>query len=175
MRRHPVICQDISSRYRPVTWCDRTTVDVVTVIDRFANWQHSPLDWTKPPYEACSPNLDTIETYLVDRWGGMSLGCHANRPVRSGGSVSSHSYGAALDWRYEDPGPGRDLMLSEVLPWILDNSDELGVQAVHDYYGSRIWRPPGHSGRPVAPSPECGWRKQSPSGNMGGAWASTLR
>ncbi len=138
----------------------------MTVINKFHNWQRCGWNWRKPPYESCAPNLISIKDYLVQRWGGQSVGCHVNREVRSGGSVSSHAFGAALDWRYQNPGPCRDTMLNEVLPFLIGQSAELGVQSLHDYVGCRIWRPPGHSGRPPGGA---GWQKQrkSKKGNMG--------
>jgi hypothetical protein len=62
-------------------------------------------------------------------------------------------------------------MLDEVLPRLLNDSLELGIQAIHDYVGCRIWRPPGLSGRPSQISPECGWRDQTPGSQMGQSWA----
>ena len=65
--------------------------------------------------------------------------------------------------------------MDEVLPFLIDNSLELGIQALHDYVGDRIWRPPGCSDRPTAPSPECGWRTQGGSGGqMGQTWATWI-
>ena len=141
----------------------------MAVIDKFASWQTRPGDeWKRAPFESCSPNLELLNAHLANEYGGQSLGCHANRDVRSGGSVSSHAYGAAFDWRYENPGPGRAVLLNVIMPWLIANSSELGVQAIHDYAGSRIWRPPGHSSRSVNGD---GWKAQPKSGNMGASWA----
>ena len=106
----------------------------------------------------CSPNLVQLKTYLIDFHGGQSLGCYVERPIRGGTTRSIHWYGAALDWRYENPGPGRPWLVGYGLPWLIDNSMELGIQSIHDYVGARIW----HAGR--------GWRA-STSANMGDTWA----
>jgi hypothetical protein len=136
---------------------------------KFQSWQTRPGDdWLRPPFESCSPNLLLLRDHLVDGFGGQDLGCHGNRDVRDGGSISSHAYGAAFDWRYQNPGPGRTVLLYEIIPFLIANSAELGIQAIHDYAGCRIWRPPGTSGRPVIG--DC-WKKQRKSGNMGAAWA----
>lgn len=144
----------------------------MTVQDQFTSWQTSP---KKPDPKRCSPICGSWFNYLRIHWGGQHLGCYAARPVRGGTSLSSHGSGAAIDWRYENPGCGRQEMLNECMPFLINNSKELGIQAIHDYRGCRIWRPPGCSGRATTPSPECGWKQQKPSsGGMGQSWASWL-
>lgn len=136
---------------------------------KFTSWQtRRGDDWRRPPFESCSPNLLLIRDHLVTEHGGEYLGCHGNRDVRDGGSISSHAYGAAFDWRYQNPGPGRTVLLAEIIPFLIAHSAELGIQAIHDYAGCRIWRPPGTSGRSANGD---GWRKQRKKGNMGAAWA----
>lgn len=125
----------------------------------------------QPDPRRCSPINTTWNAYLLNRWGGQNLGCYAARPVVGGSSPSTHGSGAANDWRYQDPGIGRSRMLNEVMPWLINNSRELGLQAIHDYVGCRIWRPPGTSGRPSQPSPDSGWRQQTPGSQMGQSWA----
>lgn len=132
----------------------------MAVATQFHNWQSSPM---QPNPSRCSPFLVNLRDWLIHNWGGQNLGCWADRPVREGTSPSSHASGAALDWRYENPGIGRARMLNEIMPTLLNMSAELAVNAVHDYAGMRIWRPPGTSGRPTSPSPECGWRPNSGS------------
>jgi len=124
-----------------------------------------------PDPKRCSPLLVTLGKYLRDRWGGQDLGCYVPRPVVGGSKPSDHASGAAHDWRYQDPGMGRSRMLNEAMPWLINNSLELGIQAVHDYVGCRIWRPPAQSGRPAQVSPDCGWRQQTPGSQMGQPWA----
>lgn len=128
----------------------------MTVNQTFFNWQTCGLDWNKAPYEQPSPNLLALLEHLRAIWGGISLGIEGDRPIRAGQSPSSHSYGAALDWRWQAPTPGapgrwitRAQLDADVLPWLINNSHELGVQAIHD--AGRIWR----SARP-APA-RSGW------------------
>lgn len=141
----------------------------MTIQRRFFEWSKSGLDWSKPPYEACSPNLLALRAHLDATWpGGQYLGCQGNRDIRAGGTVSTHSYGAAFDWRYPDASA------NAVIVFLIANSAELGVDAIHDYLRSRIW----HAGR----TPDLGdaytawWRPQTPStvNGMGQAWANYL-
>lgn len=129
---------------------------------KFFNWQSS-----KPgtPYTRASPNLTSLLKYLNERYSGQSLGIYSNRPITAGTSPSSHAFGAAVDWRYQNPGPGRQTMTGEILPFLIDHSQELGIQAIHDYFGCQVWR----AGR--------GWaaqRKGSHGGSMGASWATWL-
>lgn len=131
----------------------------MTLMTKFFNWQLS-----KPgsPYTKSSPNLLSLRKYLVEKHGGQSLGIYGNRAVTGGKSPSSHAFGAAMDWRYQGPGPGRAKLVNEVIPFLIDNSQELGIQAIHDYFGCQVWR----AGR--------GWaaqRKRSHGGSMGASWA----
>jgi hypothetical protein len=137
----------------------------MTVATEFYNWQRSRLDSTRAPWNTCAPALVAIETYLVAKWGGKRLGCHQERDIIGGGSLSSHAFGAALDWRYSDPGVGRREMLNTVLPFLINNSKELGIQAIHDYVGCRIWRANRSS------DSDGGWKDQPKSGQMGQEWA----
>jgi hypothetical protein len=137
----------------------------VTVATDFFDWQRSGLNPKRAPWTKCSPALVAIEEYLVEKWGGKRLGCHDDRSIRDGDSISSHAFGAALDWRYSDPGPGRKVLLSDIIPFLIENSKELGVQAIHDYVGCRIWR----CNR--ANDSNGGWKEQPKAGQMGQAWA----
>lgn len=135
----------------------------MTVMDRFHSWQTNP---KTPDPRRCSPWNLAMMTYLRGRWGGADLGCYAVRSVRGGTAISSHASGSACDWRYASPGPGRDVLLREVLPWLIGNSKELGLDALHDYAGDRIWRPPAYRGGGD------GWKKQYGSGGqMGASWS----
>lgn len=102
-------------------------------------------DWNAPAYEVPSPNLLAIRDYLINRWGGVSLGIHGNRPVRGGETPSEHAYGAALDWRWAFHNSyamnrfiTREVLDSEVLPFLIDNSLELHIQGINDE--RRTWR-----------------------------------
>lgn len=134
-------------------------------------------DWQKATaadglrFRKPSPNLVAINDYLCKRWGGSNVGIFVKRPIRGGVSPSSHSFGAALDWRYGDTVGNRHKVETDVLPWLIENSHELGVQAIHDYYGCRVWK----SVR--VPASQRGWRTQtagSQGGAMGAAWAKWL-
>lgn len=123
-------------------------------------WSSVPLG---APYNRCSPNLLAVQRHLLDAAGGQPLGCYGVRPITGGSSPSTHSWGAALDWRYGNVGGGhveigRDAFLSFVLPWLLGNADALGIQQIHNYRDASIWR----TGR--------GWKPNDGPG-MGAAWA----
>lgn len=137
----------------------------MTVQTEFFDYQdHSP------QYSEASPNLNAIYAYLRKEFGGWSLGIYNRRRV--GGPTSSwstHASGAALDYRYAAHSslpdikfPGRTRLVNRILPFLVNNSLELGIQAIHDYDGLRTWRPPGTSGRPINGD---GWRNSS-----GGDW-----
>jgi hypothetical protein len=137
----------------------------VTVNDtEFTNWQDGRQPG--PPLTTCSPALVSLDTYLQKRWGGSNLGCLGSRAVRGGSTWSSHAFGAARDWRYENPGPGRAVLLDEVIPFLIANSAELGIQAIHDYKGGRIWRSNRGDGKGAY------WKDQPKSSTgMGQTWA----
>lgn len=114
----------------------------------YHNWQ---ADKPSDTYTTCSPNLVELRKYLEQRWGLTNLGCYGRRPIRGGTSWSSHSFGAAHDYSYRN-GPDRSVIESEVIPWLLDNFELLGIQRVHDYWARRYW----HVGR--------GWINRPPGG-----------
>lgn len=101
----------------------------------------------------CAPICTTWANELLSRWGG-EIGCYEERLIPGTDRWSTHASGAAIDWSYSD----RNVVINEVLPLFINKSEELGVQAVHDEGFDRIWRPPGTNGRPLQPSPECGWK-----------------
>jgi hypothetical protein len=110
---------------------------VTTIETEHYNWQrHQPAP--DPRYARLSPNLDAIGDELAKRWGMTDLGGYGWRPIRGGTAPSSHGFGAATDRRYFELGRAR--ALSEVLPWLIRNSRALHLQAIHDYFGCRIWR-----------------------------------
>lgn len=134
----------------------------MALMTKFFNWQSS-----KPgaPYTKSSPNLIALRKYLIEKYGGQSLGIYGNRSITGGRSPSSHAFGAAMDWRYQNPGPGRQVLTGEIIPFLINHSLELGIQAVHDYFGCQVWR----AGR--------GWaaqRKGSHGGSMGAGWATWI-
>jgi len=146
----------------------------VTIQTEFYNWQNSDLDWSKPPWNDCSVNLIELDKYMRWVWGGRWLGCHLDRSIIDGSTPSSHAYGSGYDWgwdRMSHSGPGRTVVDEIIIPWLIAHSRELGLQAIHDYQRSRIWRPPGTSGRPADGD---GWRIQPKGSQMGQDWARWL-
>ena len=139
----------------------------MTVAREFYDWARSGLTPGASPYNKCAPALTAINKYLMDRYGGQSLGCFNVRDIKGTSVPSTHSWGAARDWRYADPGPGRRVAEQEILSFLIGHSKELGIQAIHDYVKSRIWRASWVSAssdgwRDVTPNPEKG---------MGASWA----
>jgi len=88
--------------------------------------------------------------YVNERWGLTNLGCYGKRPIRGGTTWSSHAFGAAQDMSYRE-GPDRDVIVNQVIPFLVHNAAALGIQRVHDYIAKRYWqvgkgwigRPPG--------------------------------
>lgn len=131
--------------------------------DNFYSWQR-PDKKDYKQFKTASPNILAIKDAVQKRWGGTNLGIYGEREIRSGGYPSTHSFGAAWDWRYKTRAEG-----VAVIKWLVANSKELGIQAVHDYYGCTIWR--SHREAPA----ERGWLKQKPdSSGMGAKWAGWL-
>jgi hypothetical protein len=133
----------------------------MTVNQNYYDWQHH-LPAPDPLYAKCSPNIVIVTAYMSKRWSMTSIGCYGWRPIRGGTLPSSHGFGAAQDHSYATVG--RVVAVQEILPWLIDNSKELGISAIHDYFGCRIW----HAGR--------GWKDQTPasqggSQGMGTTWA----
>lgn len=142
----------------------------MTIQRTFFNWEASGINWDAPPYESCSPNLTTLKNHLISVWGGKSLGCHVDRNIVGGSRVSTHSYGAALDWSY---GGNRVKTTIVTIPWLIQNSAELGIDAIHDYVGDRIWR----AGRTsdIRDAHSLWWKDQNGAGSqMGESWATWL-
>ena len=114
----------------------------------YTNWH----DGRKPgaPWNGASPNLRAVLAYCEARWGLVDLGCYGVRPIRGGTRWSAHAFGAAQDMGYRN-GPSREVIESEVIPFLLEHADALGIQRVHDYMARRYWqtgkgwigRPPG--------------------------------
>lgn len=115
-------------------------------------------DWRSPPFTTCSPNLSSLLRFLVETWGGASLGCHNDRSVAGSSTMSSHAWGAALDWSYMNGRfVGRTKAITVVAPWLVAHSKELGINTIHDYITQSMWKP------------LVGWRSAS-IGSNGGTW-----
>ncbi len=85
--------------------------------------------------------MQELRRYVRSRWGGADLGILAKPPraVRAGDTPSLHNWGIAWDWRWQDPGPGRQVA-DAVIEFCIANAEVLGIQAVHDYQGTRFWK-----------------------------------
>lgn len=142
----------------------------MTFARSFVSWPTSGVPLRQ--YSKCSPNLLEVLHAVRGRWPvTKSLGCYGVRRVRGGSTESTHSWGAAID--ISMAGLDRSVVTDDVLPWLVGWSDELGVQAVHDYIGCRIWR----AGRTPNEADACTtwWRAQRPdSSGMGSNWATHL-
>jgi hypothetical protein len=127
-----------------------------------------------PPaaHSSASPNLLMLLAELQRRWPEFdNLGCFGLRPIRGGTAPSSHCYGAAIDCGY--PASFDETVSATVCAWIVARSEEMHVDAIHDYRRSRIWR----AGRSdVANACTTWWRAQRPDPvtGMGQAWANHL-
>lgn len=131
----------------------------MTVARTLTNWQQLPASKLKN-YPKASPALVAIRTFVLAVFGGANLGLYGVRETRHGGSLSSHAFGAAWDWSYRGAGRAKAV---ELIEWLIANSAELGVQAIHDYQAGRIW----HAGR--------GWKPQPTDRyGMGQAWGDWL-
>ena len=133
----------------------------------FFDWQNASFPPGVAPYNTLSPNLIAVRHELETHHGGTRLGGYGVRPVRNGTKPSSHGYGAAINHRIEP----RDRLL-EAVEWLIDDHVKLGVQAIHDYFGSRIWHANRYPGQTYA-----GWwrpQRPNPKNGMGQAWATYL-
>jgi hypothetical protein len=124
----------------------------------YHHWQNDHVG--QPPFTKASPNLQALLRYLIATFGGQGHGIYGVRPIRGGTAPSTHSYGAALDWRYRNVGAGRRNVadIEAVIGWLIANSEELGVQMIIDYEGGRIWK----TGR--------GWKDRAEGKTPGNAW-----
>ena len=146
----------------------------MTVASKTRNWQKQPVGKPAPPHgPPAAASLFPLREYLIERWGGQNLSTPnmwQDRPIVGGTAPSSHR-GAAFDWRYmaadgsRGPGPGRDTLLREVIPFLIEHSLELNVQQIHDYVGCTIWKAERAGNRTTA-----GRRSQRGS-QMGQPWA----
>jgi hypothetical protein len=138
----------------------------MAVAKEFTDWQKKRTsDLAKFPRSA--PALTSLRDYLVPTFGGADNGIYGVRKIRgSSRSRSSHSFGAAMDYSYR--GLSREVA-DRVIEFLINNSEELGVQAIHDYMACRIWRA-NRSG-----DKNGGWQKQRKNNEgMGQTWGDWL-
>jgi hypothetical protein len=117
-------------------------------------------------YPASAPlGMRALRSFVLEQWSGVDLGILARppRPIRGGSSASMHNWGMAWDWRWADPGPGRQAA-DEVIEYAISSSGRLGIQAVHDYVNARYWKN------------NAGWRtaRSSPETGFGQPWSQWL-
>ena len=149
----------------------------MTVASQTRSWQKRPVGQPGPPAgPPAAPSLFPLRDYLMERSGGQDLSAPnlwTERPIVGGSAPSSHR-GAAFDWRYMaadgsiGPGPGRQVLLREVVPFLLSHSLELNVQQVHDYVGCTIWK------AERAGNEDGGWKTQTVGSQMGQPWAGSI-
>jgi hypothetical protein len=102
-----------------------------------------------------SPNTVALKEFLLTRYGGVNVGILNKRKQRGGEALSTHYFGAAMDWRY----PTRAVVLV-AMKYLVANSKEFGIQMIVDYVGGTIW------------TPKRGWHKAAPNAHgMGQPWA----
>lgn len=117
----------------------------------FNSWQACGLPMGVAPYDHFSENLELIAIEMRRRFGARGGSGFNVRPTRGGTSNSSHGYGAAWDGTIANHANR-----AKAIDWLIENFVVLGVQAIHDYYGCRIWHAHRNSG------PRSGWWKQQP-------------
>jgi peptidoglycan hydrolase-like protein with peptidoglycan-binding domain len=144
----------------------------MTKATEYFNWQAAGT--ADPHYnKSAAPALVSLKTGLMARYGGQDLGCFGVRDVRGGGAISTHAFGAAWDWRYMNADGtgllGRAATVNTVLPLLINNSTELGIQLIVDYIGCRSWNANRSADK------FGGWKpgKPDPYG-MGKGWAGWL-
>lgn len=99
----------------------------------YYNWQRPKKgDYVK--FRKASPNLVELCDWLIKRWGGTKIGLFNKRPVRGGDLPSSHTFGAALDWRYTIRKNA-----DEAMKMMVRHHGKLGIQVIIDYVGCRQW------------------------------------
>lgn len=130
----------------------------------YFNWSRDG-DPNDPQYQTCSPNLVCLGQYLGQRFSMTDNGCFQHRPIRGGVAPSVHWWGAATDRNY----PDRLIAKTQILDFLIDQSKELHVQSIHDYFGSRIW----HAGRTdkISEAHTAWWKTNTTADGMGQSWA----
>lgn len=122
----------------------------MTVGTSFTSWNRGRQPGA--PYNHASPALEAVQKHIRATWPMTFLGCYGVRPIHGGTAWSSHAFGAAVDLGYKHDD--RHIILDKVIPWLIANSAELGIQRIHDYIDRRYWqagqgwigRPPGIGG-----------------------------
>lgn len=109
----------------------------MTLATEYTDYRSLPVD-VQNTFNRCSPNLLDVQAWILAEWPGTKPnGCWGPRPIRGGTEASIHSY-AAIDVSYRGLATAAGKDIAETCRAL---SLELGLQAVHDYARSRIWRP----------------------------------
>lgn len=138
----------------------------MTIATEFTDWPR----YVKvgAPYSRCAPALVELAAACRARYGVQSLGCYGVRPIRGGEIASTHSYGAAIDLSYG--ASATQETQDNLIGYLVGNSAEWGLSAIHDYRRSRIWRA-GRTGR-LEDACSRWWKAQrTNSTGMGQPWA----
>ena len=97
------------------------------------------VDWSSgapgAPYDRPSPNLQALQRYLINTYGGSGLGIYVVRVKTGGTTWSSHAFGAALDWGYASRA---DALAA--IDFLIVNFELLGVQMIVDEGYDRTWK-----------------------------------
>lgn len=106
---------------------------------QYYNWQThgtpGTYDKTKP-YQHASPNLTALKEHCIPTFGGTNLGTYNRRLQSNGGTKwSTHAYGAAWDYGYTT-----DPMRLQIIDFLIDNHEALGVQMIVDEGHDRTWK-----------------------------------
>lgn len=90
-----------------------------------------------PPYNYFSPNLNEYAKYMRANYGARGGSGFNVRPIRGGepGQWSAHAYGAAWDSSFKSAA-----QRERAIAVTIENHLRWGIQAIHDYANSRIWR-----------------------------------
>jgi len=128
-----------------------------------SNWRAQSLD----RFNRTSPNLRLIDACLKVYFGFFFNGGFVRRPVRGNKNVPSiHSWGAAVDSSYRNSTRAKAL---QAIDWLIANSEELQIESIHDYMGSRIW----HADRSTPQDSSAGgggWKAFTGEGTPNGDW-----
>lgn len=106
--------------------------------------------WDSPPAGRCRPGMTELRKYLVERFGGVNLGCYGDRAKTNGSTPSLHRDGRAVDIGWLKDGKVYLDEREAAYEWLIANADALGLQMVLNYkrdgYGGTRWRLPYYVG-----------------------------
>lgn len=133
---------------------------------KWEDWSARPATPPEAPYGRFSPNLSLIAAMIRLMFGAKGGSGFNVRRSRGGTRWSPHAWGAGWDGSFLGNAGRR----ADAIAWLLANWEALGVQAVHDYAGARIW----HAGRTRSSNPADWWKPQPTSASTGFGYSSHL-